>query len=95
MNPKLLFWVPALLRLGLLFAFAGLVWWWMGLVAGLSLALAAAVTAIIVQLSYLQKLGEWLEHPQETRLPDGWAPGPKRSRACTTCGATTRSTRPS
>jgi len=41
-------------------------------VAGLSLALAAAVTAIIVQLSYLQKLGEWLEHPQETRLPDGW-----------------------
>jgi len=72
MNPKLLFWVPALLRLGLLFAFAGLVWWWMGLVVGLSLALAAAVTAIIVQLSYLQKLGEWLEHPQETRLPDGW-----------------------
>jgi two-component system phosphate regulon sensor histidine kinase PhoR len=72
MNPKLLFWVPALLRLGLLFAFAGFVWWWMGLVVGLSLALAAAVTAIIVQLSYLQKLGEWLEHPQETRLPDGW-----------------------
>ena len=72
MNPKLLFWVPALLRLGLLFAFAGLVWWWLGLVAGLSLALAATVTAIIVQLSYLQKLGEWLEHPQETRLPDGW-----------------------
>jgi len=72
MNPKLLFWVPALLRLGLLFAFAGLVWWWLGLVVGLSVALAAAVTAIIVQLSYLQKLGEWLEHPQETRLPDGW-----------------------
>lgn len=72
MNPKLLFWVPALLRLGLLFACAGLVWWWSGPVAGLSLALAAAVTAIIVQLSYLQKLGEWLEHPQETRLPDGW-----------------------
>ena len=43
MNPKLLFWVPALLRLGLLFAFAGLVWWWMGLVAGLSLALAVSV----------------------------------------------------
>ena len=32
MNPKLLFWVPALLRLGLLFACAGLVWWWSGLV---------------------------------------------------------------
>ncbi len=72
MNPKLLFWIPALLRLGLLFALAGVVWWWLGAVAGLSLALAAVVTAVIVQLSYLQKLGEWLEHPQETRLPDGW-----------------------
>jgi len=72
MNPKLLFWVPALLRLGLLFAVAGIVWWWLGAVAGLSLALAAVVTAVMVQLSYLQKLGEWLEHPHETRLPDGW-----------------------
>ncbi|MEW7850647.1 phosphate regulon sensor histidine kinase PhoR [Massilia aurea] len=71
MNPKLLFWVPALLRLGLLFALAGMVWWWLGPVAGLSLALAAVVTAVIVQLSYLQKLGEWLEDPG-TRLPDGW-----------------------
>jgi two-component system phosphate regulon sensor histidine kinase PhoR len=72
MNPKLLFWVPALLRLGLLFAFAGLVWWWFGPVAGLSLALAAVVTAVFVQLSYLHKLGVWLEDPHSTRLPDGW-----------------------
>lgn len=72
MNPKLLFWVPALVRLGLLFVLAGVVWWWQGPVAGLSLALAVVVTALIVQLSYLFKLGEWLEHPHSSRLPDGW-----------------------
>jgi len=72
MNPKLLFWVPALLRLGLLFVLAGVVWWWQGPVAGLALALVVVVTALFVQLSYLFKLGEWLEDPHSARLPDGW-----------------------
>ncbi|OON63451.1 phosphate regulon sensor histidine kinase PhoR [Massilia sp. KIM] len=72
MNPKLLFWVPALLRLGLVFAAAGIVWWMFGVVAGLSLALAGAVTALFVQLSYLHHLGEWLNEPHSARLPDGW-----------------------
>lgn len=72
MNPKLLFWVPALLRTGLLFAVAGLVWWWFGPVAGLSLALAGMAVAVFTQLSYLYKLGEWLDEPHSTRLPDGW-----------------------
>lgn len=72
MNPKLLFWVPALLRTGLLFAVAGLVWWWFGPIAGLSLALAGMAVAVFTQLSYLYKLGEWLDEPHSTRLPDGW-----------------------
>ena len=72
MNPKLLFWVPALLRMGLLFAAAGAVWWWFGAVAGLSLALAGMAVAVFTQLSYLHKLGEWLDEPHSTRLPDGW-----------------------
>lgn len=72
MNPKLLFWVPALLRLGLLFAAAGVVWWMFGLVAGLSLALVAVVVAVFVQLNYLYRLGQWLDEPHSTRLPDGW-----------------------
>ncbi|WP_306392717.1 phosphate regulon sensor histidine kinase PhoR [Telluria beijingensis] len=72
MNPKLLFWVPALLRTGLLFAAAGAVWWWFGAVAGLSLALAGMAVAVFTQLSYLHKLGEWLDEPHSTRLPDGW-----------------------
>ncbi|AWL03633.1 phosphate regulon sensor histidine kinase PhoR [Massilia oculi] len=72
MNPKLLFWVPALLRTALLFAAAGVVWWWFGPVAGLALALAGMAAAVFTQLSYLYKLGEWLDEPHSTRLPDGW-----------------------
>ncbi|KFC64917.1 Phosphate regulon sensor kinase PhoR [Massilia sp. LC238] len=72
MNPKLLFWVPALLRLGLMFAAAGIVWWMASLVEALVFALAALVIALFVQLRYLHELGEWLNHPHSSRLPDGW-----------------------
>jgi two-component system phosphate regulon sensor histidine kinase PhoR len=72
LNPKLLFWVPAALRLALLLAGAGVVWWMAGPVAGLVLALAATIVLMFVQLSYLFRLGEWLDHPHSSRLPDGW-----------------------
>ena len=72
MNPKLLFWVPALLRLATVFVGAAAVWWLAGPVAGLGLALAGAIVALFVQLSYLHQLGEWLNDPQAGRLPDGW-----------------------
>jgi len=72
MHPHLLFWVPALLRLGLVFAAGGIAWWLFGLVAGLGLALAITVALLVVQLAYLHQLGEWLDHPHSSRLPDGW-----------------------
>lgn len=72
MNPKLLFWVPAMLRLGLLLAGSGVVWWMAGPVAGLTLALATVLVLLFMQLSYLHQLGEWLDHPHSSRLPDGW-----------------------
>ena len=72
MNPNLLFWVPALLRLGTIFLAAGVVWWMAGPVPALVLALAGAIVALFVQLSYLHQLGEWLNDPQSGRLPDGW-----------------------
>ncbi|QNA88675.1 phosphate regulon sensor histidine kinase PhoR [Massilia sp. Dwa41.01b] len=72
MNPKLLFWVPALLRLASIFVAAGVVWWMAGPVAALALALAGAVAALFVQLTYLYRLGEWLNDPHSGRLPDGW-----------------------
>jgi two-component system phosphate regulon sensor histidine kinase PhoR len=72
MNPKLLFWVPALLRMGLVFVVAGIVWWLVGIVPALALALAVCVVAIFVQLSYLNKLSQWLNDPDSGKLPDGW-----------------------
>jgi two-component system phosphate regulon sensor histidine kinase PhoR len=72
MSPKVLFWVPALLRMGLVFGAAGIVWWMAGPVAGLALALAVTVTALLVQLSYLHQLSEWLHAPDSGKLPDGW-----------------------
>lgn len=72
MSPKVLFWVPAILRLVLMFAAAGIVWWMSGLVEALVFALAATVIALFVQLRYLHELGEWLHDPHSSRLPDGW-----------------------
>ncbi|THC40352.1 phosphate regulon sensor histidine kinase PhoR [Massilia sp. Mn16-1_5] len=72
MNPKLLFWVPALLRLATVFVAGGVVWWMAGPIAGLSLVLLGAVVALFVQLTYLHRLGEWLDEPASHRLPDGW-----------------------
>jgi two-component system phosphate regulon sensor histidine kinase PhoR len=71
-HPHLLFWVPALLRLALVFAAAGVCWWLFGLVTGLGVALAITVAMLVVQLAYLHQLGEWLCHPHSSRLPDGW-----------------------
>jgi two-component system phosphate regulon sensor histidine kinase PhoR len=71
-HPHLLFWVPALLRLGLVFAAGGIAWWLFGLVAGLGVALAITVALLVIQLAYLHQLGEWLDHPHSSRLPDGW-----------------------
>ena len=51
MNPKLLFWVPALLRMALILAGAGLVGYFQGLVAGLATALCAAIALVFMQLS--------------------------------------------
>jgi two-component system, OmpR family, phosphate regulon sensor histidine kinase PhoR len=72
LNPKVLFWVPAMLRLGLVFAFAGVFWWMMGPVTGLAFALVVTVALLVSQLAYLQKLGHWLDDPQSGKLPDGW-----------------------
>lgn len=72
MSSRVLFWVPAILRLALMFAAAGVVWWMGGFVAGLVFAIGALVVALFVQLRYLHELGEWLVDPHSSRLPDGW-----------------------
>ena len=72
MNPRLLFWVPAALRLGLVLGAAGIVWWMSGPVTALAFALAITIALLFVQLNYLHKLGEWLDDPKSGKLPDGW-----------------------
>ncbi|WP_296944802.1 phosphate regulon sensor histidine kinase PhoR [uncultured Massilia sp.] len=72
MNPKLLFWVPASLRLAMVLAGAGVFWWMSGPVTGLAFALVFTIGLLFVQLNYLHKLGEWLDDPQSGKLPDGW-----------------------
>ncbi len=72
MNPKLLFWVPALLRMTFILLGAGIAWWLFGAVYGLGLALLSFMVMLFVQLSYLDQLGRWLDDPQSARLPDGW-----------------------
>ena len=72
MNPQLLFWVPALLRLLLLLAGTGLAWYLFGAIIAVSLAVVLLVALIAAQLHYLYRLSGWLEHPEVTRLPDGW-----------------------
>ncbi|QYF93596.1 phosphate regulon sensor histidine kinase PhoR [Massilia sp. PAMC28688] len=72
MNPRLLFWIPAMLRLAFILAGGAIVGAMFGAVYGAMLALAAVTILLFVQLSYLSKLGEWLEDPHSSRLPDGW-----------------------
>ncbi|MGB9989288.1 phosphate regulon sensor histidine kinase PhoR [Pseudoduganella rhizocola] len=72
MSPKLLFWVPVALRMGLLLGGVGLLWWWFDAVSALVVGMLALVAMLVVQLNYLFQLSGWLDHPQSSKLPDGW-----------------------
>ena len=72
MNPQLLFWIPALLRLVFILIGGGVVGSLFGAAWGFALALVAVVILLIIQLNYLHKLGDWLDNPHSSRLPDGW-----------------------
>lgn len=72
MNPQLLFWIPAVLRLSLALIGGGVIWYFFGIFAGLVAALAAVCVQLFVQLQYLFRLSRWLDDPVSARLPDGW-----------------------
>ncbi len=72
MNPQLLFWIPVALRY-LVGAFAvGIVWYFFGMITGLSVALLLLALLTFSQLYYLYRLGTWLEDPVDSRQPHGW-----------------------
>ena len=72
MNPRLLFWIPAGLRLSFILVGAAIVWYMFGLVAGLVAAFAGLLVLLVVQLHYLYQLSTWLDDPSSAKLPDGW-----------------------
>ena len=72
MRPRLLFWIPAALRLLVVLVGSAVIGLFAGPVAALSVALAALVVAVLVQLHYLYLLAGWLDNPGQIRLPDGW-----------------------
>jgi len=72
MNPKVVFWVPAVLRMGLILGGVAMLGWIFGLTAALWVGLLAMMVLVVVQLSYLYQLSDWLDDPQSSKLPDGW-----------------------
>lgn len=72
MSPRLLFWVPAVLRLSLVLAGAGIIGFLSGPLTGLAVGLAGMVVVVVVQLHYLYRLSDWLDNPERVKLPDGW-----------------------
>ncbi len=72
MNPKVVFWVPAALRMGVILAGCAVFGWMFGAMAAMTLALVSMMVLVLVQLSYLYQLSDWLDDPQSAKLPDGW-----------------------
>ncbi|MGS0742713.1 phosphate regulon sensor histidine kinase PhoR [Glaciimonas sp. GG7] len=72
MNPQLLFWIPAALRMLMFFIVSAVAWFFWGAIAGLLLCLLSMTAMVLLQLFYLYRLGGWLDHPQSEKLPDGW-----------------------
>ncbi|MFJ7565806.1 phosphate regulon sensor histidine kinase PhoR [Herminiimonas sp. NPDC097707] len=72
MNPQLLFWIPAVLRLSFILIASGLTWYFFGPVIGLLVAILCLIALLVIQLNYLYRLGGWLDYPDSEKLPDGW-----------------------
>lgn len=72
MNPQLLFWVPASLRLSFVLLCSGVLWFLFGPAVGLLTGLFMMTALVVVQLNYLYRLAGWLDNPDSAKLPDGW-----------------------
>ena len=72
MNPHVMFWIPAAIRLGMVWIGAGLLWYFYGAIAGLLGGMLAMMALVVLQLHYLYQLNTWLDEPDSEKLPDGW-----------------------
>ena len=72
MSPRIVFWVPAILRMLIVLLSALVVGYFSGaLWCAISVGIGLAVL-IILQLHYLYRLSLWLDNPESSKLPDGW-----------------------
>lgn len=72
MNPHLVFWIPAFLRLSLVFVASAILSSFFGTTVGLLFGMLVLAASLIVQLRYLYRLNSWLDNPTSAKLPDGW-----------------------
>ncbi len=72
MNPHVLFWIPAALRLAIIWIGSAVLWYFFGPVVGLLAGLVLTTAITVSQLYYLSALDIWLDSPRSDRLPDGW-----------------------
>jgi two-component system phosphate regulon sensor histidine kinase PhoR len=72
MNPLVLFWIPAILRLSAVLVGAGILWYFFGPIVGLVFTVLALCGLLVAQLHYLRRLSDWLDDPVSAKLPDGW-----------------------
>lgn len=72
MTPRLLFWLPAALRVSAVFLITGIFSLLFGLRIGLFVGLLIMTVLVVIQLHYLSRLSKWLENPEASALPDGW-----------------------
>lgn len=72
MSPKTLFWVPAFLRIGIVFIGIGILWHFFDARVGMSAGFIAMIVLVAIQLHYLYRLNGWLDSPENAILPQGW-----------------------
>ena len=72
MSPYLLFWIPAALRIVLIWVGSGVAWYFFGPAIGLTLGFLTMTLLVATQLRYLYQLNVWLDFPDSEKLPDGW-----------------------
>ena len=72
MSPRIAFWVPALLRMLMVFAVAWIIGYFFGSFWFAAAATSGLVFFISMQLQYLFRLSLWLDNPDSAKLPDGW-----------------------
>ncbi|MEA5097338.1 MAG: phosphate regulon sensor protein PhoR, partial [Burkholderiaceae bacterium] len=72
MNPYVLFWIPAALRMALIWIGAGVIGYYVNPIVGLLAGLFAMTALVAIQLRYLYLLNIWLDFPETEKMPDGW-----------------------